>query len=720
MQHLLRSGLFAAILLCPVQLFSQLPFSFIRETEIPVKKFGGHDAYNNPWTGGFNAPQFGTIHLDDDSIPDLIVFDRSGNKWLSFLAKEGGFIYAPEYEQYFPSCEGWVCLRDFNNDGRVDLFTSALSGISVYRNTSQPGAPPSFELHLPLIFSNYGSNSLNLFVSEPDYPAIADIDGDGDLDILTFYILGTCVEYHRNLSVEERGQADVDLFRLESDNWGIFTESPVSNQINYNDSCDGPTGARHSGSTLLLHDLDNDSDMDLLLGDISFPELLALRNVPVNGRDIVVPPDDFPEEYKNFGVQIFPAGFVLDGNFDGIPDLVLAPNTDMSSLNSGNQCIMYPSTEGPFRFTGTPEPFICDASPDLGLGSYPVFADLDGDGALDILSGTRGEFFQDEGTVTNRVGLSFFRNTGDNLFPQFELVDKDFAKLQPGNYGHLAPAVTDLNNDGWPDIIVGTLSGDVLYLQAYDSSGTVQYRSGEVLFNTGDLYATPAIIDYNEDGLTDIIVGGRSGKFSLFLNNGLGENPSFNSTADRFNLGSMETIEESRSNFGYSAPSIWKSPERTLLISGSEQGILYAWEIKSQTDEHFPAIDTMIAGIDEGSLSAPSLADFNGDGFPEMICGNKRGGFSFFKGSKPTDIMDLEKEIPLLFPNPAFDRVTINGISSGTVNEINVYSATGILCAKYYTSASEISIPLSGLSGGFYLVRINNPHQTLTLRLLKY
>jgi hypothetical protein len=39
-------------------------------------------------------------------------------------------------------------------------------------------------------------------VTNVDYPAIFDIDNDGDLDILTFWGLGSFMELHQNMSVE--------------------------------------------------------------------------------------------------------------------------------------------------------------------------------------------------------------------------------------------------------------------------------------------------------------------------------------------------------------------------------------------------------------------------------------------------------------------------------------------------------------------------------------
>jgi len=54
------------------------------------------------------------------------------------------------------------------------------------------------------------------------YPAMADIDNDGDLDLLTFFGLGSYVEYHKNLSVEKYGTCDSLDFILTDKCWGIL------------------------------------------------------------------------------------------------------------------------------------------------------------------------------------------------------------------------------------------------------------------------------------------------------------------------------------------------------------------------------------------------------------------------------------------------------------------------------------------------------------------
>ena len=105
--------------------FSQLKgqnFSLVQQNSIPV--IVNNDTLLNPWTGGFNSAQISKIDLNNDQIEDLFVFDRSSDKVITFISENNNFIYAPEYEKLFPSdLKNWVLLRDFNNDGKKDLFS---------------------------------------------------------------------------------------------------------------------------------------------------------------------------------------------------------------------------------------------------------------------------------------------------------------------------------------------------------------------------------------------------------------------------------------------------------------------------------------------------------------------------------------------------------------------------------------------------------------------
>ena len=177
-----------------------------------IEVIENNDTLLNPWTGGFNAVQISTINLNNDSLNDLFIFDRTGDKVLTFINDGVNFNYSPEYEKKFPNeLRNWVILRDFNGDNKKDIFCSVSGGIGVWENSSVGNEisfleksfyHPSLNSQVPYILSQQYSSYTNIYVANSDIPDINDIDGDGDLDILTFGVVGSRLEYHQNLSVD--------------------------------------------------------------------------------------------------------------------------------------------------------------------------------------------------------------------------------------------------------------------------------------------------------------------------------------------------------------------------------------------------------------------------------------------------------------------------------------------------------------------------------------
>ena len=209
---------------------------------IPVKKNTGY-FYSYAWAGGMNSCQFGTVDLNMDGKKDLVVFDRVGNRIMPFVnhGTDGAidYGYAPEYASRFPDINDWMILVDYDKDGKEDLFTYSpgYAGMKVFRNVS--GTTFQFQLIIsPYLTSFQGGGYTNILVTYADYPAISDLDGDGDLDILTFWGLGAFVEMHKNLSFEKYGTYDSLDYEKVSYCWGYFAESEESNVLTL-DTCIG-------------------------------------------------------------------------------------------------------------------------------------------------------------------------------------------------------------------------------------------------------------------------------------------------------------------------------------------------------------------------------------------------------------------------------------------------------------------------------------------------
>ena len=253
--------------------------------------------------------------------------------------------------------------------------------MAVYKNTSINEL--SF-IEVDTLVSDYGGPTpLNIYISPVDIPAISDIDNDGDLDILTFSILGGFIEYHKNLSMELYNNCDSLIFEFSESCWGLFYEGLNSYILNCQ-NCQCPQFVnnnlrqKHAGSTILAIDIDNDNDKDLVLGDISYNNLNLLINGGNNQNAIITSVDSlFPQNFANTvaaNIDVYPASFYVDIFNNGVKDLIVTTNTENNSENF-ESCWLYENigqnSQPDFEFIKTN--FLQSDMLDFGNSAYPVF-----------------------------------------------------------------------------------------------------------------------------------------------------------------------------------------------------------------------------------------------------------------------------------------------------------------------------------------------------------
>ncbi|MEZ4825732.1 MAG: VCBS repeat-containing protein, partial [Bacteroidia bacterium] len=340
----------------------------------------------NPFAGGMDQPQLSLAKINNDLLSDLFVFDRAGDR-ISVFVNQGSpgnplYKYAPHLAASFPALRDWALLRDYNCDGKPDIFTalSDSSAVRVYKNTSQSGTV-SFSEEYPKLTLAGGV----LTVFETDLPAITDVDGDGDIDILNFDNQGSHVRFFENT-----GGCDSLVFVANTDCWGAFQEAGLSNEITLGTACkrSGGSSNLHSGSTLCTIDMEGDSVKELLLGDLNNPNIVYLHNAGTKTDALMDQVSmAFPLSHPANLLQ-FPAAFSLDADDDGKEDLLVAPNAPNISINRENLWF-YRNTGIPpaANYTFEQNDFLSETMVDAGSVSYPVFFDYNSDGLYDLVIG---------------------------------------------------------------------------------------------------------------------------------------------------------------------------------------------------------------------------------------------------------------------------------------------------------------------------------------------
>ncbi|MGE5316352.1 MAG: FG-GAP repeat domain-containing protein [Chloroflexota bacterium] len=666
---------FLLVLLDPLLSQTNNHYGFDYWKDVKVKRNGLE--LTNPWSGGLNNIQVGEIDLDMDGSNDLVLFDKHGNRILPFIFHEAS-RYSPipwyeldlSYRKLFPPIKSIFQLRDYNNDGKPDIFTYTTGGLSVYKNISEQTI--SFKrTTFPYIRSLQGSVFTNLLVTNVDYPGIYDLDNDGDLDIITFWGLGSFMDLHQNMSVETFGNSDSLLYHKVDNCWGQFAESQEANDI-YLDTClSFRNDDRHTGSTISLIDANNDSVLDLLLGDVDFLNLKCLIN---GGSDMsarmVQVIDSFPGSVP-VRMASFPVAENADIYNDGEPDLLISPFDPGLVKSAGyNSLWRYQITDT--SMTLATKSFLQDEMIDLGIGAYPVFTDLNNDGLTDLVISNYGNldscYYDGEGRLqcVYHSSLYFYKNTGTTQNPEFTYESDDFKSLSSLKVRALHPAFADINNDEVPDMMIGIASGELWLYLSRGTIGDLPDYLNPVRVNPGPIgeFSTPAFIDIDGNGLTDLMVGNKAGSLSLYKNTGTLQNPVFTFTTSHF--GQINVTDSSQSYTGYSVPAFFHDNMNNVrLLVGSESGNLFYYpEIRQDPEEKLISRADVFLTLKDGIRCSASLKDINGDNFIDMAVGNYAGGVVIFKGVLPGPSgfnhsgYDQTHNI-LVTPNPSSEKVKL-------------------------------------------------------------
>ena len=700
--NVLNMKIWISTLVCIALFIGDLSAQSFKRFDVPIYK--NDLVYPLLGTGGLRSPQFSNIDLNGDGIQDLFIFDKNGDVIIPMIktGEKGSldYRYAPEYLSKFPKLQSWALLVDYNNDGIKDIFTSSSSlpncCVEVWKGNRDAAGDIYYEkvtfTGLPfrdILQFKLGSSYTNIYVSAVDLPAIVDVDGDGDVDIVSFEPDGSYASFYKNMTVEDNLDPDAFRFIRQDICWGKFAENQYNENLTLSSSqfsCaspfrdEGNIGVRHSGSTLTIFDTNGDGLMDLILGDIDSPKLARLinggtkENAWMKGLELDFPIDDVPVD-----LGYFVSAFYVDVDGDDIRDLIVAPN-DISIGENRNHIWLYKNigTDISPVFNLVKKDFLIDQIPYFYGGSHPAFADVNGDGLVDMVIGT-SSIIKRNNTYENRLILLL--NTGTATQPVFYIADEDYLEFSKRSQyvGRLAPFFADIDDNSSTDLLVGDASGQLYFYKNTALKGD-PFLFENPVYPYFDIFvgqnAKPFVIDLDGDGLKDLVIGKKNNELNFFKNQGTLGNPFFNA-----NTGTPPNIRQLGQIFGSNdyytqngAPFIIRIEEdKMMLLLGSEAANIKAYNMLDGTEAVYELAANNLGNVFEGRKVVPALYDLDNDGYYEMAVGNERGGLAFyktdFKVGKPSSTVTIKNENPfIVYPNPAQNHIYV----SCDINDVDI------------------------------------------------
>lgn len=727
--------------------------------------------------GGVNAPQMHPMDVDNDGKLDLLLFDRSDNRIMVMIQNDNGsYTLEPDYSGLFPNIEDWLITNDFNGDGKMDLwFRNGLNqSIALYKNITQ-----SWDKHLQLEVVTekltaynfntdtffwedtfYTNDYVDMYCNRPNIPAVQDIDGDGDMDFLTLQASGTGVTLFLNVSKETGKSLEEPVFEEADFCWGDFKESvDTVNSIDLEryQFCYRKIYRylkKHSGgSTMLLFDNDDDGDMDLLLGNAGFDNLIFLENgkKDLNKQidTIIAWTKDFPSAAHPGKIPMFPGAFYMDVDGDNVKDLLVAPNTvDKSSYQRIDEFdnVLFWKNNGADNkpnFSYQQNDFLVGDMVDNGSRGASTLFDYDGDGDMDIVVAVTGGYHLTQDSADR---LYLYENVGTSSASSFKLIDKDFLGLSSAGIKWMVPQIVDINQGGNPELILGTSTGE-LRTYLLDNTGgnwSASLLSDKAFGITVSSASAPFITDVNKDGKVDLLLGSYDGNTRYYKNVSSTNVPSFQLEEDTFGgvlsngyawqsvyIPSKDIFVDSfaQLNYGISYPILQDldgDGNREFIVGGAHGNVYIYTDVENNYNGKFTkseigffnnvtlSYDTL---PDFGSVARPVFGDFNGDTITDMLVWINRGGVQFRKGSTTLSARGFNKVIGetdlTIAPNPTTGIVKV--LSDRPINEIRVLDLNG----KLLSGSNTRSIDLSTFSPGVYILHIRSGDNWSAARVIK-
>ncbi|WP_343659681.1 T9SS type A sorting domain-containing protein [Chryseobacterium sp.] len=547
-------------------------------------------------------------------------------------------------------------------------------------------------------FTEVQTGMKNFYYSAAD---VADIDHNGTLDIVI------------NGAIDSDGDGNVD---------STYNEVYQNNGTTLLPFAGLGADVTHLGDIRFI-DYNNDGLMDIISTGLSYMDVVNYKQYRFKNTGT-----GFIKEEELPG-KIYGSLDVFDFNHDGKPDYALNGTQYAHGGGFRNSLDYYKNTGAGFVMTenwvdGTQNGSfkLVDLNNDRLLDLVIIGSDINGNPVSKVYMNQAGTLTPAQDLPPIAAGKIDFADFNADGFQDIVIIGRDgndegyLAVLMNDGTGALIPqvipgndvsdmslSVGDLNNDGYYDFII---SGNENYNAVVK---TYLYDVSNHKFNEGAASGItelggPGLVqlfDFNNDHHPDILLGGFDWSVSdlpsqtkLFKNNSTAANAK-PTAPTQLNL----TRNGSRFNFTWSGASDDKTPVNALryeITVGSLPGAYDIARYVVTTPSWFLELDPAIQNV-YWSVKSIDASKAYSEASAQSVLG--------------TTEIKSEKQ-PVIYPNPASDRVYIKGEK---ISEAEMYSMDGKKIN--ITLNGEQSIDVSHLPKGMYLLKLKIKNEITTKKL---
>jgi hypothetical protein len=626
---------------------------------------------NNTSNSGFGTG----VHiadLDGDNYPELLVgssYDDTtagnvGGVWIftgtvsGFYSKSSGTLIrlSTTLDTSQDYCGMGVWTHDYNSDGKLDIYMGCplndnagtdWGSVSIFHGTGVQGTwvanatTPEATLNNPA-----GANT--------DYFGTSMVTFDYDNDGLDDLLVG--VPY-----ADDQFAGSGAIYVYSDIRGSTVLDNQIGPPANYKN-----VDVSYFAWDMDVADVNGDGQQDLVVG-APLEGSFGYRNgrasvfygsstgpMGLTSEDVAVSYHyhTSPTPNRNTSEDYFGSALCsIDFNADGIKDVVVGSyNDDSKYADDGAAYVYYTRTDGKIRN----EPSVRLTSPDAWntakeYGTACVAVDMNRDGYEDLLIGA----WQDDASTANggAVYVYYGSATGVSTTSGQRILGPDTTSYY---FGH-SLAVGDIDNDGYPDLIVGASyadpaaanSGALYVFQSNSTTGIIDTSSSTVRNHAGGandyLGYSVLTFDVDGDGDQDLLGGApyddnaasNSGVVHIWLNGTNGATAGANTLLDNTVDNTLtQPLAQANVGFGWAlAKGKYTNTSYDDLIigaalndlGGADAGAVYVYE---GTSTGYNASPNTIFGLSDAAVdagewlgSAMLVHDFDNDGTNELLIG---------------------------------------------------------------------------------------------------